>query len=304
MYRELIGTSHLMVELRRNLWDSVFTHNVVLYETYLLNKMQDFSTLILGEQGTGKSLAAKIIGKSAFIPFNAKNKKFKENFTKIFISLNLSQFHCENLEKELFGKNGIFEKCSKYGTVFLDEVEKLPFSVQMKIVKLLQDKSFCILGSTDTVLFQGRIVASAEEVLNVEYNKTVFRDEFLSCISSDIIIIPSLRDRIKKEPKELDNMLIHIISKIGVRDYKELVVIVKETIDKQLGKSYLWLGNIKELEQCVHRVLLKGEYKGRELGIEKNNMQTLCNKIKAETIDAKTILSIYCYTLYKKTYDF
>gem|GEM_PF-6122585 len=101
--RSLVGRSDAMKRLRRNLWQNVFTHNLDLYNHYLWNRLEDFSTLILGETGTGKGTAAMAIGRSGFIPFNERKKTFVESFTRSFISLNLSQYPETLIESELFG---------------------------------------------------------------------------------------------------------------------------------------------------------------------------------------------------------
>ena len=91
LYRTLVGRSPCMKKLRQDLWHNVFTHNIELYDRYLWNQMEDFSTLLLGETGTGKGTAAMAIGRSGFIPFNPEENVFVESFTRSFVSLNLSR---------------------------------------------------------------------------------------------------------------------------------------------------------------------------------------------------------------------
>src|SRR4029434_1479482 len=90
--RGLIGSSASMQRFRGRLWENVFTHDLQYYERSLWNRMEDFSTLLLGETGTGKGAAAASIGRSAFIPFDERRGCFAESFTRGFVSLNLSQY--------------------------------------------------------------------------------------------------------------------------------------------------------------------------------------------------------------------
>ncbi|MCK5472690.1 MAG: sigma-54-dependent Fis family transcriptional regulator, partial [Planctomycetes bacterium] len=87
--RGLLGQCNSMMMLRTNLWNNIFTHDIRYYERYLWDKMEDFSTLLLGPTGCGKGAAAAAIGQSGFIPFDEKKQTFAESFTKTFIPINL-----------------------------------------------------------------------------------------------------------------------------------------------------------------------------------------------------------------------
>ena len=164
--RSLVGKSNAMKRLRRNLWQNVFTHNLDLYNRYLWNRLEDFSTLILGETGTGKGTAAMAIGRSGFIPFNERKKTFVESFTRSFVSLNLSQFPETLIESELFGHKkgsftgavkdhkGVFSHCSPYGSILLDEIGEVSIPVQIKLLEVLQERTFSPVGSHEAVVLR------------------------------------------------------------------------------------------------------------------------------------------------------
>ena len=167
IYRTLIGRSASMRKLRQDLWTNVFTHNIDLYDRYLWNRMEDFSTLLLGETGTGKGTAAMAIGRSGFIPFSEQKTTFVESFTRSFVSLNLSQFPDTLIESELFGHKkgaftgavkdhrGVFDRCSPYGAILLDEIGELSTPIQIKLLQVLQDRKYSAVGSHIEGRFQG-----------------------------------------------------------------------------------------------------------------------------------------------------
>jgi sigma-54 specific flagellar transcriptional regulator A len=157
--RSLTGNSESMRGLRRALWDNVFTHDMRAFETGLWKRMEDFSTLILGETGTGKGAAAAAIGRSAFIPYSLNERRFAASYADSFISINLSQFAESLIESELFGHRkgaftgaidhhqGVFERCSAHGALFLDEIGEASIPIQIKLLHVLQERTFTPLCS-------------------------------------------------------------------------------------------------------------------------------------------------------------
>ncbi|MBF0376150.1 MAG: sigma 54-interacting transcriptional regulator [Desulfamplus sp.] len=351
----LVGISPCMRELKGNLWNNVFTNNIGLYDKILWNRMEDFSTLILGETGTGKGTAAMAIGRSGFIPFNEKKGCFEESFTKAFIPINLSQFPESLLESELFGHkkgaftgavddyHGVFDHCSQHGAIFLDEVGEVSSHVQIKLLRVLQDRVFTPVGSHLTSRFRGRVIAATNRSMAEIIDGKIFRDDFYYRLSSDIFEVPPLRKRIKEEPAELELLLSFTVEKILGEPFPELVKRITTIINRQLGRDYHWPGNVRELEQCVKRVILRRHYQGHpkaeifesppKIGLTKTNQvleikrsekpqlkisepieqisetikldESLISRIKNGEIDASTLISDYCKYLYKKygTYE-
>lgn len=310
--RSLVGKSDAMKRLRRNLWQNVFTHNLDLYNRYLWNRLEDFSTLILGETGTGKGTAAMAIGRSGFIPFNERKKTFVESFTRSFVSLNLSQFPETLIESELFGHKkgsftgavkdhkGVFSHCSPYGSILLDEIGEVSIPVQIKLLEVLQERTFSPVGSHATDRFQGRVIAATNRSIEDIRSKGVFRDDFFYRLSSDIITVPPLRQRIEENPEELKDLVVFTVKKMIGKPFPELVELVLEVIAKQLGRDYPWQGNVRELEQCIRRVMLKRDYRPGHKSGNGDLAAILTDGITRGELDAQTLLSGYCKLLYRR----
>jgi len=313
IYRTLVGRSAGMKKLRQDLWTNVFTHNIDLYDRYLWNRMEDFSTLLLGETGTGKGTAAMAIGRSGFIPFDERQKTFVESFTRSFVSLNLSQFPDTLIESELFGHKkgaftgavkdhrGVFDRCSPYGAILLDEIGELSIPIQIKLLQVLQDRKYAPVGSHVEGRFEGRVIAATNRSMQDIENHKVFRDDFYYRLCSDIITVPPLRERIQESPKELDDLLKFTVKRMVGQSTPELLGMIRGVIDRQLGQHYSWPGNVRELEQCVRRVLLKKDYAGRSAAPAGDRLEDhLVQGMAAGEINTQDLVTGYCCMLYQR----
>lgn len=312
IHKSLVGDSPCMKNFQASLWNNVLTCDPELYATHLWDKMEDFSTLILGETGTGKGTAAMAIGRSGFIPFDEKKQVFVESFTRSFVSLNLSQFSSSLIESELFGHKkgaftgavedhqGIFNRCSPFGSIFLDEIGEVSVPVQIKLLKVLEERAFSPVGSHKEFRFEGRIIAATNRTLDEINNNRVMRDDFFYRLCSDIIVIPPLRQRIREDRKELDDLLAHTIEKITGTSSSALVKTVRKTIDQEIGKNYHWPGNVRELGQCVRRILLNRSYNLVRQSGDEQGASTLAKDMDRGLLDAQTLLKRYCHMLYSR----
>ncbi len=310
--RGLVGRSAGMKRLRESLWNNVFTYDLDLYSQYLWNRMEDFSTLILGETGTGKGSAANAIGRSGFIPYNESKKAFEQSFTESFISLNLSQYSEGLIESELFGHKkgaftgavndheGILSRCSPYGSIFLDEIGEVSLPLQIKLLKVLEERSFSPVGSHKEQRFEGRIIAATNRSIETLRRSDTFREDFFYRLCSDIISVPPLWQRIKEDSRELDDLLAYTVERIIGSPSSELTHMVQKRIFAQLGKKYMWPGNVRELAQCVRSILLKRSYKGVEQTMVADSWDELEEEINQGNLDANNLLKRYCRLLYEK----
>jgi len=310
--RGLVGQSKSMRELRMNLWNNIFTHDISYYERYMWDKMEDFSTLLLGPTGCGKGAAAAAIGRSGFISFDEKRQRFAESFTNTFIPINLSQHPQTLLESELFGHTkgaftgaiapheGLFSLCGPYGSIFLDEIGELSEHVQVKLLAVLEERCFRQVGSHKKLKFNGRVIAATNRTLDELRNKGNFRDDFYYRLCSDCIKVPSLHQRIQENPDELKELIAVTVERITGEKSGEIIKTVLEVISKDLAGDYHWPGNVRELAQCVRRVIIKREYQGDINGVELNQLEHLHKDIDSLSLDGQTLLSRYCRVLYEQ----
>jgi transcriptional regulator with AAA-type ATPase domain len=308
----LVGLAPSMHTLRLQLWNNIFTCNINWYEQHLWNRMEDFSTLLLGETGTGKGAAAAAIGRSGFIPFDDRKGCFATSFTRSFIALNLSQYPESLLESELFGHRkgaftgaienheGIFSRCSPHGSIFLDEIGDVSIPVQIKLLQVIQERTFSPVGSHDRLRFQGRVIAATNRPLDELRREGLFRDDFFYRLCSDIVTVPPLRRRIEEEPRELEALVTSILRRMIGEAATPFARQVVDVINRDLGRDYLWPGNVRELEQAVRRIIISRHYRGDSATVAPGLRERLIAGIDAGITDAQSLLAGYCSLLYRR----
>jgi DNA-binding NtrC family response regulator len=313
--QSLVGDSPSMKKLRHALWDDVFTSDMLAYREHLWNRMEDFSTLLLGETGTGKGSAAAAIGRSGLIPFDGKTHRFTSSFTSAFVAINLSQYPETLIESELFGHRkgaftgavddhqGLFERCSRHGSLFLDEIGDLSAPVQLKLLNVIQDRIFSPVGSRRQLRFEGRVIAATNRPVTELRRAGRFRDDFFYRLSSDVIEVPPLRQRLREYPGELDQLVHLLLGRMTGRPSEELTAKVLAQLRESLPADYAWPGNVRELEQALRRILLKGAYGGE--APDRGGHDAWLEEIGAGRLTAEELLQRYCRLLHERhgTYE-
>ena len=308
----LAGECESMRRLREALWNNVVTHDMRGYESALWNRMEDFSTLLLGETGTGKGSAAAAIGRSEFIPYLPEQRRFAANFAESFITINLSQFPETLIESELFGHRkgaftgaiehheGVFERCSAHGALFLDEIGEASIPVQIKLLQVLQERTFTALGGHEKKRFSGRVIAATNRPLGELRRGGRFRDDFFYRLCSDVIEVPTLRQRIAESPAELEQLVRLLVARVTGAKAPELVATVLEALKSGLPSGYTWPGNVRELEQAVRRILLTGRYAAERPLAAQGEDEALLDKLRTGELTAAELLAQYCALLYRR----
>lgn len=272
-YRRILGASRPAARLRAAVWQSIFTHDLDRYRHVLYDRMQDVPTLVVGPTGTGKELVASAIGRARFIPWNREKGRFEADFAATFVPLNLAALSPTLIESELFGhrrgaftgavadREGYLERPTAHATVFLDEIGELDPALQVKLLRVLQTRTFVRLGDPTERRFEGKIVAATHRDLGRRIDEGAFREDFYYRLCADRIETPTLASQLADDPEELDRVVLAVAHRVaGPRLAESLAAETVEAIDRDLGRAYAWPGNMRELEQCVRSVLVRRSY--------------------------------------------
>jgi DNA-binding NtrC family response regulator len=312
-FSHILGGSLPAARLRAAVWQSIFTHDVRRYRRALYDRMHDVTTLIVGPSGSGKELVARAIALSRYIPFDAGAARFTEDYTEAFYPLHLSALPVTLIESELFGhrrgtftgaiqdRAGWLEVCPPLGTVFLDEIGEIDASIQVKLLRVLQERTFQRLGDTQERRFQGKIVAATNRDLAAEMQAGRFRQDFYYRLCADVIQTPSLSEQLKDSPGELPALLRFLAARIaGGEEGDALADEAERWIERQLGGDYSWPGNVRELEQCVRNVMIRGEYRPAR-PIDRSAHTELAAALEAGALTADELLRRYCTLVFQRT---
>lgn len=203
--------------------------------------------LITGESGTGKELVARAI------------HDLSPRAEKPFVSINCGAFTETLLESELFGyikgaftgantnRKGLFEAAHN-GTIFLDEIGEMSPAMQVKLLRVLQEKRVRPVGAHEELLVDARVIAATNRELKQMSEEGTFREDLFYRISVIPIHLPPLRDR-KEDIPELVN---HFINKFCNQTGRDVTVSPRTM---QFLEDYMWHGNVRELEHTIERAV-------------------------------------------------
>jgi DNA-binding NtrC family response regulator len=316
-FRGIQGGSMPAARLRAAVWQSVFTHDAARYVRTLYRQMGDVTTLVLGESGTGKELVARAIGHARYIPFDPESRSFQEDFARSFQAVNLSALSPTLIESELFGhRRGAFtgalhdrvgwlESCPALGSVFLDEIGELDPQIQVKLLRVLQARTFQRVGDLEERRFQGKLIAATNRDLAAEIEHDRFRPDLYYRLCADVIRTPTLREQIADSPDELPG-LVSILTRriVGEEEAPALTREVESVVVSQLGLDYPWPGNVRELEQCVRNVLVRGRYDPADTRMGSDapgDGDDLLRTFDEGLLSAEDLLRRYCTRVYAHT---
>ena len=299
---EMIGSSQLMKDIQTQM--------------RMVAQTPDTSVLILGESGTGKELVARGIHN-----LSSRNNEF-------FGAVNMSAIPEALFESEFFGhkkgsftgaiadKVGWFETANK-GTLFLDEIGEISANLQVKLLRVLEDRTFTKVGTQSSQKFDVRILAATNKSIEELSSGTSFRLDLYHRIGTFIIYLPPLRERKDDIPELVDHFVKIFSQKLG----KNIKQVKPEVYD--LLTNYNFPGNIRELKNIMERAailcnsdelskehfLLTGNIsKNSSLELETYNLEALVKntivnalkKAKYNKAEAARLLNIEWNALYRR----
>jgi transcriptional regulator with AAA-type ATPase domain len=314
IFRTILGGSLPAGRLRAAVWQSIFTRDMARYRRSLYQRMGDVATLVSGASGTGKELVARAIGLARYIPFDPVRTAFVEDFAGSFYALNPSALSPTLIESELFGhrrgaftgaiadRTGWLEVCPTLGTVFLDEIGELDVAIQVKLLRVLQSRTFQRLGDTRDRRFAGKLIAATNRDLAAEIQAGRFRADLYYRLCADLIETPSLAEQLADSPQERRALVRFLAQRIaGEPEADRLADETEQWIDAHLGPDYAWPGNVRELEQCVRNVMIRGEYRPPRPRAPKEATDDVTAAMLSGSLTADELLRRYCTLVYART---
>jgi DNA-binding NtrC family response regulator len=261
--------------------------------------LTDSTVLIRGESGAGKDLIARAIHSTS------------SRATGPFITINCAALPETLLESELFGykkgaftgaikdKDGLF-KVADGGTFFLDEIGNTSKAIQVKLLRVLEDKTITPVGDTKPIEVDVRLIAATNADLDDDVKAGRFRSDLFYRLNVIPIYIPPLRER----PDDIPILANHFIMMYTQKNDSGLRVLTPEALEAL--QKYDWPGNVRELENCIERAVLLSKGESIELAdfpvkITEQKKPTLVADRQPETPTLESIEKAYIYYIMEQT---
>ncbi|MGA2147421.1 MAG: sigma 54-interacting transcriptional regulator [Bryobacteraceae bacterium] len=312
IFLNIIGNSVPAARLRAAVWQSIFTHDMRRYRRTLFERMSEFATLITGPSGTGKELVARAIAQSRYLRFDDRRMAFPDDDAAPFFPINISALSPTLVESELFGhrrgaftgavgdRKGWLEACSELGSVFLDELGDLDLAIQVKLLRVIETRTFHPVGDTGSRRFEGKLIAATNRDLAAGIRQGRFREDLYYRLCSDQIATPSLAQQLADSPQVLRELVVYMARKVAGAEAEQFASEAVGWVERNLGAGYAWPGNYRELEQCVRNVLIRRDYKPSAPPAQTAEDE-LAKQFRSGQFTAEQLLCRYCAHIYSQT---
>ena len=240
----IVGVSSAMEKLKQTIRTVASTQSTIL---------------IYGESGTGKELVARAVHVCS------------PRAAEPFVSVNCGAFPETLLESELFGyvkgaftganqnKRGLFEVANQ-GTVFLDEISEMSLTMQVKLLRVLQERCVRPVGGTDEIPIDVRVIAATNRHLDKQVAENTFREDLYYRLSVIPVCVPPLRER----REDVSLLVNHFLKKYAPAAGRNIQRVNQESLDSLC--NYEWPGNVRQLENTIERAVALET--GQELHVE------------------------------------
>jgi DNA-binding NtrC family response regulator len=205
--------------------------------------------LLLGESGTGKELAARSLHRRS------------RRANQVFITINCATIPTTLADATFFGhergaftdaresRAGLFEQASG-GTLFLDEIGELPTEIQVKLLRVLQEREVLRVGGRQPIKVDVRVIAATNRNLEEAVSRGTFRNDLFWRLNGFAVTLPPLRDRRQDIPLLIEHLMDRLASQLGVPGRQTSDATRDELVSRD------WPGNIRELEQVLQRAMI------------------------------------------------
>ena len=263
--RQLQAVENENVQLKKRL--KIFENKTIVGNSATLRKLldtvnaiaqNDYTVLITGESGTGKEMIARAL------------HYHSSRVNKPFIPINCAVIPETLLESELFGHEkgafsgaikrhaGYFERANQ-GTIFIDDIDDFPLSLQVKLLRVLQEREFLRVGGTETISVDVRVVCATKTDLKEKVEDNLLREDLYYRLNIIPLRVPPLRER----KEDIPVLIEHFFEKNNARDKLHL-------LDAAIYKRFMeydWPGNVRELENFVERMIAMSEVSAWDIDI-------------------------------------
>ncbi len=246
------------------------------------------TVLLLGETGSGKELVARAV------------HELSPRFSGPFVRVNCGALSESLLESELFGHvkgaftNAIENRTGRFeaahgGTIFLDEINSVSHTVQVKLLRVLQEHQFERVGDTRTISVDCRIIAATNRDLNELVDSGTFREDLYYRLNVLPIYVPPLRER----REDIPELITFFAERYAAQNRRPVLSVTNEAMS--YFRSYLWPGNVRELQNYIERAIVladgdeltpdllpshvRGEAPIRLGRADRNELQSLCTEL-------------------------